>query len=339
MAEVGALVWEDVLEELSYGRPTARSGTHAYVSLAISQAVVREADRRCFHHMFDKYGFSGTDVISESEIYQYISAWIHGSHATARLQSAWQKQELRPRICEAAIAELAEWTTNRARNGSGGSGASRLSLAATLVPRFPSRWLSLVIGRQETIYPQVELAQVGHEETPLRLGNTTYGNFATLAPAIDIAATLTRGATFSRLDAEGAFTWSPRFIIPLSRSENGPYWAEVTRVTHGLEHLVLVRSERQHAVEQLLSATARPGYTLATPERLAGLPQGWLLYENVQILHSKGHVHEDLLALSPVSETGSLQLSGGLKLARGIWHRSAPPIVSIDTQDHGVKIS
>jgi hypothetical protein len=328
-----------------FGRPTARPiNKFQYVSLALSQAILREADRQCLHHLFDKYGFSGTDSMSEEEMSQYISAWIHTSTPTKQLKNAWSKPELRPRVCEVAVAELAEWGagTPGVANGSAG-GTTRLSLAAFFVSRFPStRVLNLVMGRQETVSPALNLRAAGNPADKAVLGNTTHANLATLGPpsSFDLATVLARGADYSRVDGSGAFRWTTRFIVPLSRSELGEYWTEVTRVTHGVEHLVLVRAEKRikDMVEQLLSRMAHPGYTLATPERLQGLPQGWVLYEKVRIQYSKEAVPDDLQALTPVSANSGLQVTGGLRLANGIWHSWAPPEICIDSREKEVRI-
>lgn len=313
-----------------FGRPTARAiNKFKYVSMAISQAILREADRRCFHHLFEKYRFGGTDVISTEEIYQYISSWISGSGATQKLRAAWARLELRPRICEIAIAELSEWSRGSISSAAGPSiGSMRLSMAAAITVRFPSRLLSLAIGRQDTFDSELEVKPTEGGSRAV-LGNSIYGNFATLGPAsaIDIATVLMRGADYTRSDDGRPLQWTPRSIIPLCLSDKGSYWTEVTRVMHGTEHLVLVRAESQFRdeVEQHLARTARPGYTVATPDILPGLPPDWLLYEKVRILHSNDRAAGDLLALSPVSDTSSLQLVGGVRLGQGIWHRNAPP--------------
>src|SRR5690606_32412634 len=45
-----------------FGRPTARAiNSNKWVSIAMSQAIVREIDRQRFHHMFEKYNFTNTD--------------------------------------------------------------------------------------------------------------------------------------------------------------------------------------------------------------------------------------------------------------------------------------
>jgi hypothetical protein len=262
--------WDELSKWLAatnyvFGRPTARplSSVFKYVGLAISQAIVREADRNSFHHMFEKYGFGGADVISEQEIYAYLSIWIQGSGPTQQLKRAWTKEELRPRICDAAISELAEWS--KALEGDkrpiNSTSTTALSLAVSIVPRFPARILSIKCGVEWTVSSEITLASKDAENGTY-LDNSVLGNFATVGPAsaINVPDLLLSGVTYTRISG-GKFQWKPRLIIPLTRSEKGPYWIEVSRVALGLPHLVLVRSERRirELVEGLLSTSADAG--------------------------------------------------------------------------------
>lgn len=328
--------------DFQFGRPTARAvNAYRYVGIAMSQAIVREEDLQRFHEMFEKYGFRETDAITEEEIAQYIGNWIHSSRPTGRLKEAWRNIELRPRVCEAAVAELRDW--NKAGSGTqvGQSRvAKRLSFAASFKHDHFAGTRSILpwLGREAEIQT-IELSQ--QCGAPLTLGNSTYGNFATVEPrgALDWVTVLTHGAEFVTPEDE-SFAWTGRPVIPLSRSERGNYWTEVSRVTLGVEHVVLARSEKRvlNQVEQGLELVATPGYSLSTAKELKGLPAGWVAYERVQITSPMDEPSDLQLALSPLGETSGLQVIGGLKIGQSIWHERKPPRVALDARGKPVSI-
>lgn len=329
-----------------YGRPTARSvsSVRRYVGLAMSQAIVREEDRKRFHDLFEKYRFSGTDAVTEEEISQYIANWIHSSRPTKQLKAAWAKAELRPRICEAAIAELGEWAaeTERGDRSNGGPGGTRLSMAMSFRHDLFKRSVATWLGREAEVEP-VRLEGAG-TRLHCTLDNTTFAGFATIEPRAELAFAEILGQGLQLRDPLGrAYEWSARPVVPLARSEKGAYWTEVSRVTMGVEHVVLVRGDKQvrDAVEATLAEIAQPGYTVSTSAELKGLPAGWLLYEKVRALRplEQGKVNGFHLALSPVGATSGLQVIGGLKIARSIWHEVRPPLVVLDTRVPATRLS
>jgi hypothetical protein len=327
--------------DFRHGRPTARAvNSNRYVGIAMSQAIVREEDRLRFHSMFEKYGFTGTDVITEEEITQYIENWITTSRPTRQLKAAWAKPELKSRIAEIAVAELEDWTAEiTAGPGVGSTGGKRLSLAISFRNDLFSRATSIWLGREDTID---DLELLGTDGEKATLGNSTFGSFATIEPrsVVDLSKALSHGVSFKTAGGE-ALNWAARAVIPLSRSNRGAYWTEVNRVTVGVEHLVLVRSEPRvkKTVESVLEEVAAPGYTVATPDVLQGLPPGWLLYEKVSVLRQLDQLKGFEAALSPVGQTSGLQLTGGLRIGRGIYHEWAAPTATLETQEPGTRIA
>lgn len=330
--------------DYAHGRPTARQiPGREHVSLAISQAIVRAVDRRDFHALFEKFGFTGADDVSAEEMARYLAAWIHGPAAGPRLKAAWGQPELRARVAEVALAELEAWATlgdvERGRGGVTGS-ATRLSLVASL-GGFPRRRLALSIGRKADGEAPLALRR-GDDGPELQLGNSLYGGFATLSPAegVDIAGALRRGIEVAATDGSMRHEWRPRFVIPFSRSPSGPYWTEAARGIVGVEHMVLaidVAGTRQE-VDKLLAAVAIPGYTCATAADLPGVPPGWVLYEGVRLLRAFDDAGDKAADLSPVPEAGGLRIEGGTRLAQGVWHRWSPPVVRLDGAPAGARL-
>jgi len=318
--------------DFRYGRPTARAvNANKYVGVAMSQAIVREEDRQRLHDMFEKYGFSGTDEITETEVEQYVSTWVTTSRPTRQFKATWRKDELRRRICEVVVAELDEWKSEVSgeRHGSERR-SSRLSLVLAYRHGLLSRSANIWLGR-ETSGESVLLETNGG--THLELGNSTFGGFATLEPrsSISLGPTLLTGISLTAGSGE-RFSWDGRATIPFSRSEHGSYWTEVNRVSLGVEHVVLVRDERKlrGVIETALEEVAIPGYTVASPNELTGVPRGWVLYEGVRVFKALEEIKGFEAVLSPIAGSAGLKLEGGTRLARGIWHAWRPPLTTFD---------
>lgn len=324
--------------DFRHGRPTARiTSTLRYVSLAMSQAILREEDRHRFHDLFEKYGFTGTDSVTEEEISHYISSWITTSKPTRQLKQAWAKPELRERIAEVALAELDDWAQASGNSTEPASRRSRLSLALSFRHDLLSRSVALWVGKEASL----EATSLHGGAVSYEFANSSFGSFATIEPrsAIDWSAALLRGLDFE--EPSGIHhNWAARAVIPLSRSEKGSYWTEVNRATLGVPHLVLSRAEPtvRNSVERALQEIAADGYTLATPSTLPGLPAGWLLYENVRILRSLDELKGFEAALSPVGTTSGVQFLGGLRLGKGIWHEWDPPTAVFEVSDATAKL-
>jgi hypothetical protein len=320
--------------DFQYGRPTARAlNSLRYVGIAMSQAIVREEDRRRFHDLFVKYGFQPTDAVTAEAMSPYVETWIHGSKPTRQLKGAWAKVDLRPRICEAAVAELEEWKTDEHAGSATVDGQSvRLSLAAGFRHELLGRSFALYLGREVEMDPE-ELAR-GDGTTRFTIGNATFGNLATVEPraAIDWVNVLSRGFRGLRAGSKGELYWSARSVIPMARSPRGDYWVEASRISLGDEHLVLARADAKvrDSVERALEQVAAPGYTLSTPHSVKGVPQGWVAYEGVRIIASLAHPDGFQMPLAALTGTSSFQVIGGLKMGQSIWHKYRPPTAFLD---------
>jgi hypothetical protein len=323
--------------DYAHGRPTARQiGGLKYVSLPISQAIVRAEDRDCFHDLFEKYGFTSADEVGLEEMAQYISSWVHGSSASKRIKAAWSRQELRDHVSEIALAELEEWAS-RGGGASPGVGVSpsgaRLSLVANIVPSFPKRRLSLGLGRKWEGEEEVSLVS-RPDGSAYTLANVLYGAFATLSPEAGLMpGALVGGISLSSPDGGNLHSWRPRMVIPLGRSVSGAFWVEVTRASLGSEHMVLARDtgKIRGAVETVLADAAAPGYTLARQEQVPGIPGGWVLYQGVRLTRAVDDPPDDAADLSPLGGAADVRPEGGMLLAPGIWHGRAPPLVRLET--------
>lgn len=316
------------------GRPTARSSaTWRYVGKAMSQAIVRAADRPYFHDLYRRFGFKGSEELSASEMEQYLAHWMPSAGSSPRLKNIWKKKELRERLAEAAIAELAAWSV-RASTSDGGSQVrvASLSLMAALIPNFPNTLLRLNLGRLGEGDPQVAY----HQDSTggdFVLSNEVSGAVATITPPVVAAQGMGHALRFERTDGDvvSRLEWQPRLVIPLAIHPQANQWMEVTRAKFGIEHIVLVRNAKglPSKVERYLEEACEEQPSKADQDDLVGLPNGWVLYTGVILRNEASAERGDVDCLVPLTNDGALVVEAGLELAHGFYHRSFKPSVAI----------
>lgn len=330
--------------DFELGRPTARQvNSWAYVSYALSQALVREEERLRFHHLFKEFDLSPLDDVSESEMVLFLHDWMTGSGPNAWLRKLWASPDLRERVAAAALTELENWDGGQIE---GGRKKRRLSWTAYF-KTFPRRRLELLLA---TVAPEERdelkleqpagtsrAASQAFEEAGgnLRLAQVPTGEFSVLEPTsqIDLGALLL--ASFELEGGTGeAFTHVARPIVPLAKLDTGIYYREVQRVTLLRRHAVLCHEQWVPMTKGHLAKCARPGFKFYQHGELPGLPPSWALFDDVEITRVLEDASTNMAVLVPLSEGVAIQLEGGLRLAPQIWHSRARPTV-LATSDNG----
>jgi len=330
-------LWEGLNEWLSetgyrYGRPTAIpfEGAWRYVGYALSQAVVRDSDKRHFFHLFARYGFVPGETVNERDVLPYLDAWLSTASAPDRLKRRWSQTMLRSRIAAAVIDHLNEWDGTSPEDGAESGGSVRLSLALGL-GGFPQK-LTVKLGLQKEIEEPIEgLRRVGapEREVGFRISNAVSATFASVSPAGEISAAqvLRYGAKFES-ESGRAYAYYPTDIVPFIKSTSSGLWRAVNRVRFGENHMVLVRDTSKNRADVegiLLEVSDLSRCRLATPSDLKGVPSGWLLYQDVVIKRcARGHFPDAVAVLDPLDESSSLMIDGGLRLGHGIMHSHYP---------------
>lgn len=318
----------------SLGRPTAYSNrrTSRYVDWPLSQAIVRASDRYRFHDLFERFGFSGSETVTRQEMAHYLANWLPTRAQNTRLKRAWEKKELRDRVVEAAIAELSIWSASGKAGSAINQGrTTRLSLVINIVPRFPRQTLELYLGYQGD---QIDPVCLSGDGGRFQVANEHFGSIATISPSPfeGNSQALGQRHVFEDKDHGSKFDWGPRLVIPFSMPTQGSAWIEASRVGFGTNHMLLVRDARDlpAIVETFLADKASKLPTRTTSGQLLGLPEGWVLYTNVQ-LHVADFLppNEDLECLVPVGAGTVLDFSGGLELFRGIYHPLSRPVARL----------
>ena len=321
------------------GLPTAHAGRLAHVDYAISQAIVREGDRRRLPDFFTWFGLPPQGDLDPSEMEALLSEWNlrEPPPFSASLRRLWADPDSRERVVDIACAELSAW------DGSGTSaeltlpGRARIVqgirvravLARVPVPKFE---ISLVVakgsnagtGRAEFV------DEAGNAFADIDLFQAAPGWLALGDASTVDSETFLMSETRIRFPETGALTERrPRLLVPLRHDGFLSAYVEAERVRLGEDTMLLCTERLAPLVGEILSAVARPGWSDRT--ELSGLPSGWHLFQNVQVLSS---IPDDLLKgrrvelniLQPLSRT-QVALEGGLSLPGNIQKFSSlvPP--------------
>jgi hypothetical protein len=319
------------------GRPTARSlDRRRYVSLAISQALVREHDRLQLRKMFSFYDLAPGQAVGLLQMRQVLQHWFSSGHHIS-LARLWQRgEEFQDRISEIACAELNSWDGLSGDSQVDSSRPRAISVFAELRWHpVPSIDLSLVVPRLESESPRrfqlsdrtdnAGRAAVELTRGEVRLEPSGYDDLLILEPRerIRIGDALLASLDLAPEGGEGQhLIHSGQPLLTLAYSDRYGAFREVAN-PQLLERLVVLSHQTiRGRVAQHLQAAARPGFKEFDRSRLRGLPEGWVAFIDVEIV---ARIDSDgLEALMPVSDW-QLLLSGGVGLGRDTWHHHAPP--------------
>lgn len=328
-------------QDFEYGRPTAkRINDWKYASYALSQALVRHADRKRLHGLFAAFGFAAHEKLTEAEMTLYLHDWMAGSGPSPWLKRIWAARDLRPRVAAAACAELESWEGVSADAG-GAAARRRLSWAASL-EIFPQRRLRMFLSAAASAEEGAAALRLPPGAAPAAaaafercagavwLTPAAGGDVAVIEPVGDIALSPLMLASFELKSDDGAlgFHRAARSIIPLVKLDTGALYREASRISYLRPHLVLCHEKWTERVSQLLTQNARRGFKAWLPGSLPGLPDGWALFSGVEMLRASSSNAGDLQALIPLAEGVSVEMTGGLRLSQGLWHAGAPPEIT-----------
>lgn len=330
--------------DFELGRPTAMQvNSWAYVSYALSQALVRDADRQRFHSLFRENDLSPLDEVSVSEMLLLLHDWMAGSGPNAWLKKLWSTTDLRERIASSALLELGSWD---GAEGTSGPRARQLAWTAS-IGGFPRRKVGLFLttvgvaadGELDLVPPtspgEAFAAATIECRDDLALVTSPTGDFSVLEPAsrMNVSALLLASVELETKSGD-KYCHAPRPIVPLARPEGSIYYREVQRASLLRRHIVLCHGQWLSKVTAHLQACARPGFKVKTSADLPGLPGDWRLIEDVELVRVIEDAHQNLAALVPLSEGVAVQFEGGFRLAPQIYHTQVPPGI-LATSDHG----
>lgn len=313
------------------GVPTASSiGGHAFIGLPMSQAVVRQHDRSGLHEFFALEGLTPGTRLSPSDMGTAMDpyATITPTPLSSHLCRLWRLSAARDQIVLAACLELEAW------DGAGSAlvHSSRQTPTTRLLAflrTFPQKSIEFnLMLPYKSEGPNVARFAVAHGEFAMATaaapgGSTRLFDAHTVSPS-SLVGEAVSGVLGGEDDTQ-AFARRPKRVAPLRWDDLQGAYVEVEQVSLGEDGLVLARDDVRPRLEAHLKAHARPGW--CESQQLRGLPEGWLVYEHVQVISAPSEaVHFDLLPLIPRART-SLTLHGGFALPGLLrkWSSLEPP--------------
>ncbi len=327
------------------GRPTAKPLTNwQYASFALSQALVRDADRKRFMGLFETYDLASGEPVPTAEMTLLLNDWMTKSGPsgpTAWLRKLWSSGELRSRVVSGALDAFETWEERSEAGVMATAGPRRARLQWQLgFSGFPSKRarLALVVtrgGHAEMLEP----GPLGGELQPfLEPGPEPDVKFLGPVEAINLDLLLLKSLSFTGAETGTFYDYVAKPIIPLARAIDGASYREVSRVSLFEEHAILCHKDWLEKVEAHLALCARPGHVVLRAPEMRGIPSDWCILRGVEIVRPVDAAHDNFHALNPIGSTAAIACVGGLKLGPGAWHVDAPPSVEASSERSGCKL-
>jgi len=340
--------WLDDLDG-ERGMPTAYALTYRYVGLPMSQALVREGDRKKFPAVFAQFGLSPGMEIAPADLAPYLDHWFNLETAPAsnHLKKLWNQQTARERIASVAAVELANWDGTLQDSSAVSVGGTSLATRAMVVANLRNGFLDSSLDLSLAVRPLVsdmdgQMQVKAADESWIDIGFSpgTAGLWRTsYTEAVDFGSMLEGTVRLRHAGHDGTPEYKrfPRTVIPLVYDELQSAFVESERLQLGTDSLLLVRTVAQtkvktnvaEEVERALSEAARPGFQKI--DELAGLPAGWVLFTDIQIFGAPNNVKFNELV--PLARN-NLTIAGGLRIPSRIrkWSTLSPPEVRATVQ-------
>jgi hypothetical protein len=332
------------------GEYTAYSLSYAHIGAAMSQALIRDVDRKKLPRMFEYLRLEPGSQVSIPDMKELFAVWLTKDEGgvTQSLRNLWTKESARNGIAEVLCAELSKWdgTTKSKTEGSS---------QQTAGIQIPSKLRVTLRHSSKLMKKRYDFGLGFNPSSTDALASQEYSlidNQAVTATVVAKSQNLSALVFGQGLKAENILEGKikllsgsgselrrlPKNLVLLSRDEDSGLWVEGDRASLGQELTLLVRldSNAWQSLLTFLSENARPGFEFASSESI-GLPEGWGLIEFVQIIDigTISGATEDLRSLVPVSGS-QLAFRGGLRLPSSgsfkYWLTSKPPIIEAIAQ-------
>jgi hypothetical protein len=323
--------------QFELGRPTAQQiNGFPYVSYAISQALIRDAERLNLRMMFADTSLAPGETLTPEEMQLYLERWISGTHSTPWLRKMWTKPDLRARVILAACEELVCWNGAGSTRTEGGGQVYTLSWTCG-VSGFPSRF-SLYLTLSELaakgvgdIDPSSCRSKNGRALLSSATGTLAFTalentSFASLEPRNKIVASELLQENFELTNSTKSVQLrkTPRSIIPFAKLDTGVLYKEVSHLALLQEHFILCHKNWTARLRDALTQAARPGFREYSAKQLRGMPEDWSGFGLVTLVRVLKDQPNDIQSILPHEQT-VIELQHGIRLFEDTWHSGAPP--------------
>ena len=328
------------------GLPTAEAIGHRYVGIALSQALIREADRHLLVDFFVTQDLEPGLRLGADDMTAYLEPWVKAGHGSASMKKLFRTSAGRSVLAEAAALALAKWDGESPGQGQVQRVARPPVLTARVTrDRLGGSRLRLgfalrgsVLGHQAIPARWQVLSAPKHPRPEVSLETLTDGLVAPdLVQEVDGVSLLTGQLKLAPADPaqEGrTVVRRPQPVVLLRYVEEAGLYAEVDRARLSEPHMLLVNAAAtkpdgtpRFDLDTLLTEIAQPGYTKVPAAR--GIPEGWALYRDVVIVHRHDRTEFALDPLKP-AQTSALKVTGGFRMPghAARWHADVPLDVS-----------
>lgn len=342
---VTEMFWRGINEYLElheglFGLPTAYALGFRYVGLPQSQALVRGGDRAKLPTFFEQFGLAPGSELVPSDLERLLDAWITTtpSPVSANLQGLWRRGSARERVSGIVAVELAHWDGQSSAGTKHSHTGGRLRLTLALRRTFGGRTAELSFAARPADVSEIRTLKVISADGQPEVGVIPAPGGAvrpTPGSKLDPDSLLGSLVEIQDPSSEQTLFRRPRRVFVMRRDELIGAWSEVDRLQLMDDFIVFVRDDERGLVAKVVDLVKTygdmtgqfggPGST--EREVLRGLPDGWVMLENVR-LHSLPR-DVKLMDLQPLLPLNTAQLSfvGGLKLPGRIrkWSSIEPP--------------
>lgn len=277
-------------EDGNFGLPTAYSLSHRYVGLPVSQALIRETERRQLRRFFVQSGLSPADHVTSGEMGELLDEWIGraDSPATKQLRKLWSSADSREQVSEIAVTELHSWDGfgfDEFRQGGKVFSGSRQCFIYFSDRRESLFTSSIAIGILAKTGPETLKEAATITATPGQVSLTPFALRDGLVGFSPDPVELDGGSLLQgELDlqvGEAVLKRLPRKFVPFELDPIANIWVEAVSMEIGGEYRCLVDETELDPFIRILSQLAAEGFA---PVEKDGIPSGWVLLDNVMIV-------------------------------------------------------
>jgi hypothetical protein len=269
--------WLDVARQGRLGSSTVVGDKwRTNIGFAISQALIRRADRQRFTHFFQWIDLEPREELTGDELLSRFRVWAAGAHGISRgIQLTLENEDFAPRLAEALASEASQW--DGAVRDDRGRRIGRIYLTLSLSPRVI---LGLVAERPEG-FP--ESAAYLFMQKTVTVTAEAEGWYGFLPPTLFDHA-MADGLRLTYEDV--ALEFASDFVFPLRQNRDLGCWSSVREVWPSEPHCLVVRKSQSRELVEFLREFAEPGWK---PVSSRDIPAEWRVFRDVLLPTIQGY--------------------------------------------------